>query len=136
VREQHHRSIPAEGNVDFLNTDDAPNLIALRITDKIQRADMEEITRRVEQITARDQKVRIYVEVESFPRITWDALKEDLDLGIKHFRDFEAKIVVTDMTWTEPLTRVFDALFPSFDLRQFRFAERDEALAYAKGTTG
>ena len=119
--------------MEFIDTDDAPNVIAIRIPDPLQRSDIEEISRRVEEIAARDQKVRIYVELESFPTISWEALKEDLGLGIRHFRDFEAKIVVPDMTWTEPITKVFDALFPSFDLKQFPLAEKEEALAWAKG---
>ena len=119
--------------MEFLSVEDAPTLIAVRIDDKILAEDMAELSRRVEQIVSRGQKVRIYVEVPAFPTLTWDALKEDLGLGLRHFGDFEAKIVVTDMGWTEPVAKFFDALFPSVDLRVFSTAQRHQALAAARG---
>jgi hypothetical protein len=119
--------------MDFLELQDAPTVIAIRLDGKIVAEDMEEISRRVEDITSRGDKVRIYVEVKAFPTLTWEALKEDLGLGIRHFRDFEAKIVVTDMSWTDPVARVFDAIFPSIDLRVFPTAQRQQALAAARG---
>ena len=119
--------------MEFLNTDDAPNLIAVRLDGTIERADMDEIARRVETIAGRGQKVRLYVEMESFPRMTWEALKEDLGLGLRHFNQFEAKAVVTDIAWTEAVAKVADSLFPAFHIRQFGSDRRDEALAWAKG---
>lgn len=119
--------------MEFLNIDDAPNLIAVRMDGKIEKSDIEEITRRVEEITGRGEKVRLYVEVDSFPMISWAALKEDLGLGIRHWSDFEAKAVVTGMAWSEHLAKLADSLFPAFQVRRFSPEQRDEALAWAKG---
>lgn len=116
----------------IIPTDDAPNVIAIRLDRKIEGDDMRAIRDRVEEITGRGRKVRVYVEMDGFPKLTWEALKEDLGMGFEHFGDFERKAVVTDMAWTEHLAKIANALFPSIEARRFAPEEKDQAMAWVK----
>ncbi len=111
----------------------ADNVIGRRLTgNKIDKADMERLTREIEDKLTRTDRIRVYVEYEKFGGITPSGLLEDLKLGAKHWKAFERKAVVTDHAWTEKVAAAADRLFPRVKLRRFTTAEREAARAWVR----
>ena len=115
---------------------DSERVLGMRIGGKISDDDMKLLIETAEMKLAAlgdGGRLRIYVEVDSFGGIGLDALIKDLKFGLSHFRDFECKAVVSDKAWMGRMTRIFDPLFPSIELRHFSTEERAAARAWVSG---
>ena len=111
----------------------AENVLACRMDGKIELDDIERVKTRVAEILAHHDKVRVYVEMESFDGISFQALWEDLKLGFHNLKSFSHKAVVSDKKWVANIAKVADKLFGSIELKHFTPEERDDALAWIKG---
>jgi hypothetical protein len=111
------------------NTD---NVIGCKIVGKINTEDIEKLATYIEDKLLQNKKLRIYVEVTKLDGISLDALFKDLKFGIKHFKDFDKKAIVTDKEWTKKLAVVADKIFTNIEVRCFSFEEKQKALEWAK----
>lgn len=111
------------------NTD---NRIGCKIDGKINTEDIERIAKYIEDKFIKNKKLRIYVEVIRLEGISLEALFKDLKLGIKHFKDFDKKAVVTDKEWMKKVAAIADKIFPNIDVKCFSFEEKEKALEWAK----
>jgi len=110
----------------------APNVIGIRITGRIEKADIERIRKEIDTRLAVFKKLRAYVELKSFEGITLDAVAEDLKLAFPHLRHFEKKAVVSDKGWIGKLVDVSDKLLPGIEARHFTFDRKREAIAWVE----
>lgn len=110
----------------------APNVIGVRISGKIEKADIEKIKKEIDARLAIFKKLRAYVEVKSFEGITLDALAEDLKLAFPLYGGFEKKAVVCDKGWIGKLVGFGDRLFPGVEVRHFSFDRKREALEWVE----
>ena len=111
---------------------ESEKVVGIRINGKIEKTDMEKITREMEEKLKSQEKLRIYVELQSFGGISFEAFIEDIKLGFSHLREFERKAVVSDKTWVAKLADWGGQLIPSMEVKHFTFEERDKALAWVQ----
>ena len=107
-------------------------VIAMKISGKIGKTDMEKMIQEVKEKLSQNEKLGIYVELESFDGISFDALIQDLAFGLSHIRRFHKKAVVAGKDWMEKIARISDRLFPGMEIRYFPCAQKEEALAWVK----
>ncbi len=109
--------------IDF----DNDKVIGLVMDGKITTADIEQVSSLCEDKFERNEKLSIYVEMESFDGISLEAFFKDLKFGIKNFGKFDKKAVVTDKGWVKKLGEFSDKLFGSIEIKCFSFEETEEA---------
>jgi hypothetical protein len=107
-------------------------VIAMKIAGKIGKADIEKMIREVEEKFTQNEKLGIYVELESFEGISFEALIQDLAFGLPHIQRFHKKAVVSRKEWMGKIARISDRLFPGMEIRHFPYEEKEEALAWVK----
>lgn len=109
---------------------DDDRVIAVRIDGRISDDEMTTLWDEIDLRLARHDTLRVFVEVEMMGMIGPEALLEDMRRGLRHFKRFERKAVVSDAAWMAKLAKVFDPVFPTIQLRTFPTAERDTAIAW------
>ena len=109
---------------------DDPSVLGARISGKIDKNDMARLIAKATEQFSHEDRVRVYVEVESFTGISLEALFEDLAFGFRNFRRFERKAVVSDSAWYTKVTPIFDKLFKNVQLRHFTPDQTAEAKAW------
>ena len=107
-------------------------VVGLRISGRIEKADMEKTIKAIEEKLLAHKKISIYAEIESFEGVSFAALVEDIKFGFPHLKDFEKKAVVSEKQWIEKLATVGDKVFPSIEVRHFSFDQKDEALKWVQ----
>ena len=93
--------------IDF----DNEKVIGMALDGKIQTEDIELVAKLCEEKFEHNEKLSIYVEMQSYPGISFEAFFKDLKFGIKNFGKFDKKAVVTDKGWVKKLGEVSDKLF-------------------------
>lgn len=106
----------------------SPKAVGLRLTGKIEEVDMEKCIYAIKEKLQQSEPVAIYVELEAFTGISFEALFEDLRLGATHFKKFTRKAVVSNNPWIGRLANLADKFFPSHEVRAFPLAQKQEAL--------
>jgi hypothetical protein len=109
-----------------------PKAIGMRISGKIEKPDIDRVYAQAEEKLAQVDKFSVYVELESFRGIAFDALIEDAKKGIPMIGRLRKKAVVSDAKWLQVFTKVGDKLFPSIEARHFFPDQREQALAWVK----
>jgi hypothetical protein len=104
-----------------------PELVALKLTGKINKEEYDAIIPTLEEKIKDQDKVRLFCEIDDLDGITPKALWEDLKFDIKHFNDFKKVAVVGDQEWMSYMT-AFAKPFVSADVEYFSFTDRNKAL--------
>lgn len=105
-------------------------VIGMSIDGKIETEDIELVSRMCEKKFEHNEKLSIYVEVESFKGFSLDAFFKDLKFAFRNFGKFDKKAVVTDKAWMKKLGEVSDKLFSSIEVRCFSFDDKDKAVEW------
>jgi len=108
------------------------NVIGMKISGKLEKADIDKMTKAIEEKLTVHGKINIYAEIESLEGISLDALVADVKFAFPHLRDFHKKAIVSEKHWIEKLVAIGDKLFPSAEVRHFSFAQKDEALRWVQ----
>ncbi len=108
------------------------NVVGVRISGKMEKADVEKTVNAIEEKLTVHDKVNIYAEIESFEGISLEALVADIKFALPHLRDFEKKAIVSEKHWIENMVAIGDRLFPSVDVRHFSFDQKDDALKWVQ----
>ena len=77
-------------------------VIGLRVSGKLGKDDIQRVIDVSEmKLSAMGQgaRLRVYVEVESFGGLSFEALLEDLKFGLAHLGDIDRKAVVSDIVY-------------------------------------
>ena len=109
-------------------------VVGVRISGKMEKADIDKVTTAIEAKLKVHGKVNIYAEIESFAGISLDALVADIKFAFPHLRDFDKKAIVSEKHWVERLVTISDRLFPSAEVRHFSFDQKDEALRWVQAS--
>jgi len=109
--------------IDFENK----KVIGMSIDGKIETGDIELVAGLCEEKFKNNEKLSIYVEMESFDGISLAAFFKDLKFGLKNSGKFDKKAVVTDKAWIQKLGNFSDKLFGSIEIKCFSYEEKDEA---------
>lgn len=112
------------------------DVIALRITGKLTRDELEAITARVEKSLAENGKTHIFVEVEDYSGFELSALPDYLPRAMHMLGQrerFGRIAVVSDIAWVRWATRLESALLPGISYETYAMDEREQALAWVEG---
>ncbi|WP_048319866.1 STAS/SEC14 domain-containing protein [Crocosphaera watsonii] len=111
---------------------DIEKAIAINVSGKLNKSDINEVIKAVEEKFLQSEQVSIYVEVDTFGGITLDALIADLKFALPNFKRFSKKAVITEKKWIERWIEIADPLFPSIQVRHFTHEQKAEAIAWLK----
>lgn len=117
---------------------DAPDVIAVSISGRLEKADVERIMQRLDAAFARGGKVHIFAEVLDFEGMPADAWISDIRHGLRylgHLHQFGRIAIVSDRSWIRFASRIESALLPFVSYEVFTPEHRDHALAWVKGET-
>ena len=120
--------------IEFIKSSE--DVIALKITGKLMREELEDITARVEKSLAEREKTHIFVEIEDFSGFDLTALPEYLPRAaamLGQLGRFGRIAVVSDLRWIRWATKLESALLPHISYETFTADERHRALAWVEG---
>ncbi len=121
--------------LEFIDSPD--DVIALRVSQKITREDLEKIMDRLDPLIAGDGKVHVFVETQGISGIEVTGLPAYVSRAWPLFGKldrFGRVAVVADQAWMRAGTRLESAMLPNISYRTYMPEERDEALAWVMGT--
>lgn len=112
------------------------DVIALKVTGKLLRDELDEIMTRVETSLAANEKTHIFVEIQDFSGFDVTALPEYLPRAaamLGQLGRFGRIAVVSDLRWIRWATKLESALLPHISYETFTADERYRALAWVEG---
>ena len=115
---------------------DAADIIAVSITGRLEKADVERIMQRLDAAFERGGKVHIFAEVTKFEGMPIEAWISDIGQGVRylgHLGQFGRVAIVSDQSWIRVASRIESALLPFVSYEVFTPDQRDHALAWVKG---
>ncbi|WP_224485144.1 STAS/SEC14 domain-containing protein [Robertkochia aurantiaca] len=102
------------------------NLIALKISGKLSKEDLESVHKRIHQITEKGRKVDFYFEFENFKGYTLEGFIADIKIDTSHLSDYGRMAFVGDKKWQEWAARITD-FFTDSEVRFFEKDKKDTA---------
>jgi len=114
----------------------AADILAFRISGHIDRIDVETVLARLETALAANERTHLFVEIEDFQGIDFDALARDIAGGLAllgKLRRFGRIAVVSDASWIRWASKIESALLPFVSYETFTAAQREQALAWVRG---
>ena len=117
--------------IELIETN-SPKAVGVKICGKIEKSDVEDMIKAIEEKLEQGEKLGIYVEYEAFGGISLDALVEDIKFGIPNIKNFNKKAVVSGKDWLGKLVEISDKLFPSIEVRHYSLEEKEEAMEWVR----
>lgn len=117
----------------------ADHVCAFRITGTLDEPDFDRIAAEIEARLERHEKLGILADLTGFEDMTFRAGLKDARYGfgkLGQLRRFPRQAVVTDKGWIETLAAVAGPLLPFVEVRSFKPAQFDAALAWASEIEG
>lgn len=117
----------------FLDSRD--DTLAVKLSRTITGDDLDAIMDKVDEILARHEKIRFFVETENIDGLELSALPHHLSRSIPmlgHLRRFSQVAVVADQAWMRFATRLESALLPYVNYKVYEPKDRLEALDWAQ----
>ncbi len=114
----------------------ADDIVAVTISGRLEKPDLERIMQRLDDAFARGDKVHIFAEVLEFGGMTAEAWMSDISHGLRylgHLSQFGRIAIVSDRSWIRSASRIESALLPFVSYEVFTPDQRDHALAWVKG---
>jgi hypothetical protein len=122
--------------LDFI--DSTADALALRLSGKINGADLDALMDRLDERMAQTGDVHLFVETHEIDGIEIASLPSYFARAMPLFGKlgrFGRIAVVADQAWVRIATRLESALLPGISYRTFLPEERDEALAWVRGAS-
>jgi hypothetical protein len=124
----------------MIETLPAPDHVAaFRLSGTIDEADFDRLIADIEARLQRHEKIGILADLTGFEDMTFMAGLKDVRYGfgkIFERKRFPREAVVTDRGWIETLVAVTNPLIPFVEVKCFKPAEFDAALAWATEIEG
>lgn len=117
--------------------DSAPDLIALKVSHRINGADLDVVMDRLEQVMDAHDEVHVFVETQAIDGVQLSGLPSYMARAMPLFGRldrFGRVAVVADQSWIRFGSRVESAVLPFISYRVFEPGQRNEALGWV--TTG
>ena len=101
----------------------SPNVLAIEATGKVTHEDYQNtLIPRVEAMLAKRPIRMLYVIGKDFTGFELEALWDDGNLGLKHWRDFSHVAVVADQAWLRAAVNMFTPFFHG-EVRMFGLSQ-------------
>ena len=117
--------------------DSAPDVLALEVSGKITGGDLDAIMDRLDAAMPAHDKVHVFVETKAIGGLELSSLPGYMARALPLFgklHRFGRVAVVADQAWVRAGSRLESALLPNISYRVYLPNERNEALAWVKGT--
>ena len=105
-------------------------VIGFEATGMLRAEDYRDVVLPALERAAAAGEVRFVVVIPEFRGMSGGAVWQDLRVGVEHFRAWKRIALVTDIDWMTQMTALFGWMTPG-QVRTFRLAQRDEAIAWA-----
>ncbi len=109
------------------------HVVGIKVSGKVERTDVDNLIREINLKLETEKSLNIYLELESFSGISFDALVEELKFAFPNLESFHRKAVVSDNVWLEKAVRVGGKLFGDSDVICFTPKEKERALSWVIG---
>ena len=120
--------------MEILETE--PGVIAVKLSGRMRREEIEEITALVERSLEEHERTHIYVEVHDNFSVDLGAVAANAPRGaamLKKLDRFGRIAVVAEQRWVRWATKIESAILPGIGYETFDLADRVEALAWVEG---
>jgi hypothetical protein len=107
----------------------AGNLIAIRISGVLVKADYMEFLTLMKQKVAEFEDVKLYMEIENFQEITLQSIWEEIKFEFKYFNNIDKLVIIGEKDWQRRAASVLAALTTG-EVRYFDKTEKEYALAW------
>ena len=117
--------------------DSADDVLAIEVSGKIVGSDLDAIMDALERAMANHDKVHVFVETRAIGGLELSSLPGYMARALPLFgklHRFGRVAVVADQAWVRAGSRLESALLPNISYRVYLPNERNEALAWVKGT--
>jgi len=105
--------------------------VALRLSEKLDRDDFDQIIPILKEQIAAHGKIALYWEMASFDGWTTEALLADTGFDIEHHDDFTRIAMVGEKKWHKWMAKLMKP-FTSAEVKYFEVQEREDGLAWAQ----
>ncbi|MCX2838434.1 STAS/SEC14 domain-containing protein [Salinimicrobium sp. CDJ15-81-2] len=114
--------------INLLNSD-RDNLIAVEVSGKVSKEEVENLHPLIDKIIAKNNKVDFYFELHDFYGYDLEGLWADLKIDAAHISDYGNMAIVGDKIWQEKTTKVLN-FFSGSQIKYFDLNEKDTAKAW------
>jgi len=114
--------------IQFIDTT-KENLIAARLSGKLDEDNLKTIHERIHQIIDRDSKVDFYFEMDDFEGYTLKGFWEDIKTDAAHINDYGKMAFVGEKKWQEWAAKATD-FFTGSDAKYFKKENKAQAMAW------
>lgn len=107
------------------------DIIGFSYDDEVTAADYETVVfPRVEAAEKKNKDLKVLLRLsENFTGFNLGAMKDDLEIGLKYFRDWKKIAFVSDKEWMNHTVKAFGFLMPA-KVRTFENKEMNEAIKW------
>ncbi|SEG52878.1 STAS/SEC14 domain-containing protein [Bosea lathyri] len=115
------------------------HVAAYRLSGILTEADLDGVIADIEDRLTRHEKLGILADLTGFEDMTFRAGLRDARYGlsmIRQLKRFPREAVVTDKGWIESLIGIANPIIPHVEVKSFKPAEFDAALAWATEIEG
>ena len=116
--------------IQFLNSK-KENLIALEVSGKVSKEDVEKIHPLIHDITIKNKKVDFYLELQDFHGYEIGGFWADIKIDSAHISDYGRMAIVGEKKWQELVTQASD-LFTGSEVKYFDFKDIELAKAWIR----
>ena len=110
-----------------------PGVIGFEATGTMRAEDYRDVVLPALERAAAAGDIRFVIVIPEFRGMSGGAVWQDLKVGVEHLRAWKRIALVTDIDWMAQMTTLFGWMTPG-EVRTFRLAQRDEAIAWAAGS--
>ena len=119
--------------IEYIPSND--DVLALKTGGRLTKAELNEVTTRLETSLDAREQTHIFVEVVDFSGLEWEALPDYLPRAfamLGKLKRFGRVGIVSDVGWIRGLAKVESALLPYISYETFTSDQRDAALAWVE----
>lgn len=105
-------------------------IIGFKFEDEVTAADYESVLFPLVEAAIKESKnLKVLCQIENVIGFKFGALKDDMEIGFKYFRDWKKIAFVSNKEWMNHTVRAFGFLIPG-KVRTFKNEEMDAAIKW------
>jgi hypothetical protein len=115
--------------IDFIDME-AENVVGMKVDGKIEDQEFDAVVALFEKKMQHNDRVRLYIEMESFKGFSPKTFLKDLKFGLENWDRFDKEAVVTEQKWVQKLADIGGKVFSNIEVKAFSFDEREQAKVW------
>jgi hypothetical protein len=107
----------------------AGNLIAIRVSGVLSKADFPEFLAMTKQKVAEYKDIKLYIELEGFQEMTLQSIWEEIKFEFRYFNNIDKLVLIGEKDWQRRAASVITGLTTA-EVRYFDKPEKEYALSW------